>query len=177
MLAGELEAIGLEGVDLDENGYVTGALPATVDGDRPAIGLIAHMDTSPDAPASGVEPIVHRDYDGGPLELPRGGTVLDPDVMSDLADKVGHDLVSSSGDTLLGADDKAGVAEIMTALAHLAAHPDLPRPPLRVASPLTRRSARARHGLTSRASAPSAPTRSMAPALARSRTRPSAASR
>ena len=133
MLAGELEAIGLEGVDLDGNGYVTAALPATVDGDLPAIGLIAHMDTSPDAPASGVDPIVHRDYDGGSLELPRGGTVLDPAVMPDLADKVGHDLVSSSGDTLLGADDKAGVAEIMTALAHLAAHPDLPRPPLRVA--------------------------------------------
>ena len=81
MLAGELEAIGLEGVDLDENGYVTAALPATVDGERPAIGLIAHMDTSPDAPASGVDPIVHRDYDGGSLELPRGGTVLDPAVM------------------------------------------------------------------------------------------------
>jgi tripeptide aminopeptidase len=76
---------------------------------------------------------VHRDYDGGSLELPRGGTVLDPDVMPNLADKVGHDLVSSSGDTLLGADDKAGVAEIMTAVAHLVANPDVPRPPLRVA--------------------------------------------
>ena len=73
MLAAELEEIGLEGVDLDENGFVTAALPATVDRDLPAIGLIAHMDTSPDAPASGVEPIVHRDYDGGPLELPRVG--------------------------------------------------------------------------------------------------------
>jgi tripeptide aminopeptidase len=133
MLAGELEEIGLGDVRLDENGYVTAALPAAGNGDRPAIGLIAHMDTSPDAPGSGVEPIVHRDYDGGTLELPRGGTVLDPAVVAHLADKTGHDLVSSSGDTLLGADDKAGVAEIMVALAHLAAHPELPRPPLRVA--------------------------------------------
>src|SRR4029079_17724326 len=64
--------------------------------------------------------------------LPRGGTVLDPEAMPELRDAVGHDIVTSSGDTLLGADDKAGVAEIMTALAHLAAHPELPRPTLRI---------------------------------------------
>ena len=96
------------------------------------IGLLAHLDTSPDAPASGVEPILHRDYDGGPIALPRAGTVLDPAEMPVLAGKRGHDIVSSSGDTLLGADDKAGMAAIMAAVAHLAAHPELPRPTLRI---------------------------------------------
>ena len=91
------------------------------------------MDTSPDAPGHGVEPIVHRSYDGGVIELPREGTVLDPAAMPELADKLGHDIVTGSGDTLLGADDKAGVAEIMAGVAHLAAHPELPRPTLRVA--------------------------------------------
>src|SRR3954452_6551706 len=90
------------------------------------------MDVSPDAPGAGVEPIVHRGYDGGRLELPRGGTVLDPAAMPELVSKAGHDLVTSSGDTLLGADDKAGVAEITAAVAHLVANPDVPRPTLRI---------------------------------------------
>jgi tripeptide aminopeptidase len=131
LLVGELKAIGLDDALLDDNGYVVATLPGTVDG-APVLGLIAHVDTSPDAPGAGVEPIVHRDYDGGVLELPRGGTVLDPASVSALGAKAGHDIITSSGDTLLGADDKAGVAEIMTALAHLAAHPDLPRPAIRV---------------------------------------------
>jgi tripeptide aminopeptidase len=133
MLADELRAAGLDDVALDANGYVTAALPATIDGEAPAIGLIAHMDTSPDESGRGVEPIVHRAYDGGPVALPRNGTVLDPATMPELTAKAGHDIVTSSGDTLLGADDKAGVAEIMAAVAHLAAHPELPRPALRVA--------------------------------------------
>jgi tripeptide aminopeptidase len=133
ILVDELRAIGLEDAELDENGYVMATLPGTVDGDAPVIGLIAHVDTSPDAPGRGVEPIVHRGYDGGPIELPRDETVLDPAAMPELAGKEGHDIVTSSGDTLLGADDKAGVAEIMAAVAHLAAHPELPRPTLRIA--------------------------------------------
>jgi tripeptide aminopeptidase len=128
MLVEELGAIGLEDVSLDDNGYVM----ARLSGDGPAVGLVAHMDVSPDAPGAGVEPLVHRAYDGGRLELPRGGTVLDPESMPDLRGAAGHDLVTSSGDTLLGADDKAGVAEIMAALRWLAAHPDEPRPALRV---------------------------------------------
>jgi len=131
LLVGELRAAGLHDVALDDNGYVTATLPATVDS-APVIGLIAHVDTSPDAPGAGVEPIVHRDYDGSILELPRGGTVLDPAAMSALAAKAGHDIITSSGDTLLGADDKAGVAEIVTAVTYLAAHPELPRPALRI---------------------------------------------
>jgi tripeptide aminopeptidase len=118
---------------------VTGTLAAggsgngSFDRDAPVIGLIAHLDTSPDAPGAGVEPIVHSNYSGGVLELPRGGTLLDPTAIPELRAKLGHEIVTSSGDTLLGADDKAGVAEIMTALAHLSANPELPRPVLRVA--------------------------------------------
>src|SRR3954449_882155 len=122
MLVSELEAAGLADAALDDNGYVTATLP----GSGPVIGLIAHVDTSPDAPGAGVEPIVHRDHDGAPIALPRGGTVVEA------PNAKGHDIVTSSGDTLLGADDKAGVAEIMTAIAHLAANADLPRPTLRV---------------------------------------------
>ncbi len=131
MLAAELEAAGLQDVALDDNGYLTATLPGTVEG-APVIGLVAHVDTSPDAPGAGVEPIVHRGYDGSTIALPRGGTVLDPAAMPALTGAAGHDIVTSSGDTLLGADDKAGVAEIVTAVAHLAAHPELPRPTLRV---------------------------------------------
>src|SRR2546423_3272296 len=131
MLVEELQTIGLEDAALDDNGYVTATLASSSGREDPVIGLIAHVDTSPDAPGAGIEPIVHRGYDGGAIELPREGTVLDPEPMPQLRDRAGHDLVTSSGDTLLGADDKAGVAEIMGALAHLAAHPELPRPTLR----------------------------------------------
>jgi tripeptide aminopeptidase len=137
ILLDELRAIGLQDVELDGDGYVYATLPASTpaapDGTPwPVVGLIAHVDTSPDAPGEGVEPLVHEAYDGGVIRLPRGGTVLDPERIPELASRVGHDVITASGDTLLGADDKAGVAEIMTALAHLAAHPELPRPTLRV---------------------------------------------
>jgi tripeptide aminopeptidase len=132
MLVEELKAAGVEDAELDDNGYVMATLPGTTNGTAPVVGLLAHVDTSPDAPGAGVEPIVHRAYAGGPIELPRNDTVLDPARMPELAGKEGHDIVTSSGDTLLGADDKAGVAEIMAAVAHLAAHPELPRPTLRI---------------------------------------------
>jgi tripeptide aminopeptidase len=130
MLATELHRIGLDDIELDPHGYLFATLPGRPG--SPVIGLLAHLDTSPDAPGAGVEPIVHRAYDGGAIALPRGGTVLDPEAMPVLAGKAGHDIVTSSGDTLLGADDKAGIAEIMAAVAHLATHPQLPRPTLRV---------------------------------------------
>jgi tripeptide aminopeptidase len=133
VLVQELREAGLGDASLDENGYVFATLPGNGGQGAGAIGLIAHMDTSPDAPGRGVEPIVHRSYDGGVLELPREGTVLDPAAIPELTGKVGHDIVTGSGDTLLGADDKAGVAEIMAAVAYLAAHPELPRPTLRIA--------------------------------------------
>jgi len=135
LLAEELHTVGLIDAEVDDNGYVMATLPASPrpPADGVAIGLIAHMDTSPDAPGAGVEPLVHRSYDGGVIRLPRGGTALDPARMPELADKAGHDIITASGDTLLGADDKAGVAEVMSAVAHLAAHPELPHPALRVA--------------------------------------------
>lgn len=132
LLVDELLGIGLSDAALDHNGYVTATLPSNTGTDAPVIGLIAHMDVSPDAPADGVVPIVHRAYDGGIISLPKGGTVLDPATMPALTKKIGHDLITSSGDTLLGADDKAGVAEIMAAVAHLQSRPDLPRPTIRI---------------------------------------------
>jgi len=130
ILVDELREAGLSDAEMDEQGFVFATLPGPAD--SPVIGLLAHVDTSPDAPGEGVEPLVHRSYNGGVLALPRGGTVLDPAAMPVLASKAGHDVVTGSGDTLLGADDKAGVAEIMAAVAYLAARPELPRPTLRV---------------------------------------------
>ena len=132
VLVRELREAGIDEAELDPNGYVTATLRGT-EPDAPVIGLVAHLDTSPDAPGSGVEPLVHRNYDGGVIELPVDGTRLDPAAIPELVAKRGHDLVTASGDTLLGADDKAGVAAIMTAVAHLAVHPELPRPALRLA--------------------------------------------
>jgi tripeptide aminopeptidase len=134
MLVAELRHAGLTDAGLDDNGYVMATL-AGGDGvaEAPPIGLIAHLDTSPDAPGRGVEPLVHSAYEGGVIELPRGETRLDPVSMPELSAVVGHDLVTSSGDTLLGADDKAGVAIVVSVVAHLAAHPELPHPPIRVA--------------------------------------------
>jgi tripeptide aminopeptidase len=131
LLVGELEAIGLADISQDDAGYVFATLPGNV-ADAPVIGLLAHLDTSPDESGRGVEPLVHRAYDGGVIALPRGGTVLDPSAMPELTPKRGHDIVTSSGDTLLGADDKAGIAEVMAAVAHLAAHPELPCATIRV---------------------------------------------
>jgi tripeptide aminopeptidase len=131
LLVTELREAGLADAELDEHGYVYATLPAPAAG-APVIGLVAHVDTSPDESGTGVEPLVHRGYDGGVIALPRNGTVLDPERIPELRGKAGHDLVTSSGDTLLGADDKAGVAEVMAAVAHLARHPELPRPTVRV---------------------------------------------
>ncbi len=131
LLRDELEEIGLEDVRLDEFGYVYGSLPGVES--APAIGLIAHVDTSPDVTGTNVDPQVHRGYDGGRIELPADpSVVLDPAELPLLAKKVGHDIVSTDGTTLLGADDKAGVAEIMAAVAYLKRNPDLEHAPIRV---------------------------------------------
>jgi len=131
LLADELRALGLDDVELTEHGYVFATLPGTVE--APTIGLIAHVDTTPDVNGAGVRPVVHRPYEGGPIVLP-GDTaqVLDPAESPALAARVGHDVVTSDGTTLLGADDKAGVAEIMAAAAFLV-RDDAPRAPVRIA--------------------------------------------
>ena len=132
LLVEELRAIGLADVELTEHGYVFATLPGTV-ADAPTVGLIAHVDTSPDAPGTGVRPIVHRAYSGGTIRLPGDPTqVLDPAELPSLAARVGHDIVTSDGTTLLGADDKAGIAEIVAAAAYLA-RDTAPRAALRVA--------------------------------------------
>jgi tripeptide aminopeptidase len=132
LLAGELRELGLEDVELTAPGYVLATVPGTVAG-APTVGLIAHVDTAPSAPGTGVRPIVHRDWDGRPIILPGDrAQLLDPADMPGLAEKVGHDLVTSDGTTLLGADDKAGVAEIVTAAAWLM-RDDAPRATARIA--------------------------------------------
>ena len=132
LLVGELEALGLEDVELTEPGYVFATLPGTVP-DASTVGLIAHVDTTPDTPGTGVRPIVHRAWAGETIRLPGDPSqVIDPAEMPALADKLGHDLVTSDGTTLLGADDKAGVAAIMTAVAQLV-RDDAPRATARIA--------------------------------------------
>jgi len=131
LLVQELHELGLSDAELDRDGYVYATLEGNVDG-APTIGLVAHVDTSPQASGAGVKPLVHRDYNGGVITLPVGGTQLDPASMPELAEKQGHDIVSASGDTLLGADDKAGVAIIMAAAKHLKQNPELPRSTLRI---------------------------------------------
>jgi len=126
-LTDELRAIGLADASIDEYGYVMATVPATTKkAGVPTIGFLAHVDTSPEMPGAGVAPIVHRGYDGRDLVLPDDPTVvLRVHDIPALADQMGHDIVTASGTTLLGADNKAGVAEIMTAAAFLVAHPEL----------------------------------------------------
>jgi tripeptide aminopeptidase len=132
LLVDELHAIGLTDAALTEHGYVLATLPGAAR--APVIGLIAHVDTTPETPGGGVEPIVHEAYDGAPIVLPGDPSqVLDPAEEPELAARVGHDIVTSDGTTLLGADDKAGVAEIMAALEYLAAHPEPAHATVRVA--------------------------------------------
>ena len=124
-LAREMTEIGLHGAHMDEYGYVYGFLPATAGKEGvPTLGLIAHMDTAPDAPGANVKPSIVR-YEGGDLKL-AGGPVMRPAEFESLSKYVGQDLIVTDGTTLLGADDKAGVAEIMTAMEYLIAHPDIP---------------------------------------------------
>lgn len=136
LLASELAELGCEDVALTEHAYVTASLPASAGAEGlPALGLIAHMDTAPDAPASGVRPHVVR-YEGGELvhgERDDKRVVTTPEELPALLRHVGEDLVCTDGTTLLGADDKAGVAEIVALLARLAATPELPHPCIKVA--------------------------------------------
>ena len=134
-LAAELRDLGLTDAAVDGFGYVMATIPATTAKPNvPMIGFISHVDTSPEMPGANVKPIVHRRYDGRDLALPDDPTaVLRLADNPALADHIGHDIVTASGTTLLGADDKAGVAEIVTAAAYLVAHPGIPHGPIRIA--------------------------------------------
>ena len=130
----ELQAMGIADAAMDERGYVMATIPATTKkADVPVIGFIAHVDTSPEMSGAGVKPIVHRAYDGRDLVLPDDPTaVLRVADMPYLGECLGHDIITASGTTLLGADNKSGVAAIMTAAEWLMTHPEIPHGAIRI---------------------------------------------
>ncbi len=133
-LVKELESLGLEEVELDNYGYVTATLPANSDHSVPVIGLIAHVDTSPDVSGENVKARVHKSYQGGDIELsPESGVVIKAEENEALADQIGNDIITSDGTTLLGADNKAGIAEIMDALQQMIRHPEIKHGKIRIA--------------------------------------------
>ena len=128
-----LLGMGLEDVDLDDNGYLMATLPANTDKDVPVIGFIAHMDTSPDMSGRHVNPRIVKGYPGGPIVLnEEQDIVLDPEAFPELNNYIGQDLIVTDGTTLLGADDKAGIAEIISAVAYLQAHPEIKHGKIRI---------------------------------------------
>ena len=132
-LKGELEALGLEEIELDEYGYLYATLPANTDKEVPTIGFIAHMDTSPDMSGAGVTPRIVHDYDGSDIVLcEEDNIVLSPSQFPELLDHKGEDLIVTNGKTLLGADDKAGIAEIVSAIVYLQQHPEIKHGKIRV---------------------------------------------
>lgn len=132
-LKSELEALGLEEISLDENGYLFASLLANVDRPVPVIGFIAHMDTSPDMSGANVKPRIVNNYDGTDIVLcEKDGIVLSPKQFPELLDHKGEDLIVTDGHTLLGADDKAGIAEIVAAVAYLKEHPEIKHGKIRI---------------------------------------------
>ena len=129
-LAKECEAIGLQSISMDAYGYVTALLPGNT-ANAPTIGFISHMDTSPDASGENVLSNIVENYDG--KAIPLNGTVLSPKEFPSLKEYIGQTLITSDGTTLLGADDKAGIAEILTAAEYLLAHPEIPHGDIRIA--------------------------------------------
>ena len=132
-LRSELEQLGFEEISLDENGYLFATLPANTDKPVPTIGFIAHMDTSPDMTGAGVTPRIVYGYDGSDIVLcEEENVVLSPNRFPELLDHKGEDLIVTNGKTLLGADDKAGIAEIITAMVYLKEHPEIKHGKIRV---------------------------------------------
>ncbi len=134
MLVAELSAMGAGDVRLTDYGVVLATIPATVHTPAPVVGFLAHVDTAPAYHAVGVKPVVHRGYNGGDITFADAPELkLSPANSPYLAEKLGHDIVTASGTTLLGADDKAGVAILMTAARHLLTNPDIPHGTIRLA--------------------------------------------
>ena len=131
VLEGELRELGMDDIELDEKGTLYASLPGKGYGDT-VIGLLAHVDTSPEAPGENVSPVLHSNWDGNPIELCEG-VVINPSDTTDMLRYLGDTIITSDGTTLLGADDKAGVAIIMEILRTLISDGGIPRPPLRVA--------------------------------------------
>lgn len=132
-LKSELESIGLEEVTLDDNGYLFATLPSNVDSQVPVIGFIAHMDTSPDYSGKDVKPRIVNNYDGTDIVLSEEDNIItSPHQFPELLDHIGEDLIVTDGHTLLGADDKAGIAEIVQAMIYLKEHPEIKHGKIRV---------------------------------------------
>ena len=133
-LEGKLKELGLKNVSLDENGYLMATLPGNTDEKVPTIGFIAHLDTSPDMSGRHVNPRIVKDYDGNDIVLnAEKEIVLSPTQFPELLHYTGQDLIVTDGNTLLGADDKAGIAEIITAVEYLMAHPEIKHGDIRIA--------------------------------------------
>lgn len=129
----ELESLGLEDITLDEHGYLFATLPANIDRLVPTIGFIAHMDTSPDMSGKDVSPRIVQNYDGSDIVLcAEENVVLSPSQFPELLDHKGEDLIVTNGKTLLGADDKAGIAEIVSAIVYLKEHPEIKHGKIRI---------------------------------------------
>ena len=133
-LVAELTAIGVADASIDQYGYVMATIPATAGKEQvPVIGFVAHVDTSPEVSGSNVRPLLHKNYDGRDLLFPdEPGLVLREADNPELAEQRGHDIITASGSTLLGSDDKSGVAEIMAAAEYLLAHPEIPHGAIRI---------------------------------------------
>ncbi|WP_081209407.1 peptidase T [Salegentibacter sediminis] len=132
-LAGELREMGMSEVELDQNSYVMATLPANVAHKVPVIGFISHFDTSPDFSGTNVNPRITEDYDGGDIVLnEEKNIILSPEYFEDLAQYKGQTIITTDGTTLLGADDKAGITEIMTALQYLLDNPEIPHGKIRI---------------------------------------------
>ena len=133
LLVAELHDVGLADAAMDDNGYVYATLPPTSPKPVPVVCFCSHMDTSPDAPGAGVKPQVHRNYRGGDIALPADRTqIIGAAEHPALKDQIGNDIVTADGTTLLGADNKAGIAEIADAMRFLVAHPDIPHGTIKV---------------------------------------------
>ena len=133
-LADSLEEMGLDDVTMDDNGYIYATLPSNAEGDVPTIGFIAHYDTSPDCSGADIHPRIVENYDGGDIILDEAeGIVTSPKMFPEMLDHIGEDLIVTDGHTLLGADDKAGIAEIVEAMAYLMAHPEITHGRIRIA--------------------------------------------
>ena len=132
-LKSELEALELEEITLDEHAYLFATLPANTDKEIPTIGFIAHMDTSPDMSGENIHPRIVKNYDGKDIVLcEEDNIILSPIQFPELLDHIGEDLIVTNGKTLLGADDKAGIAEIISAIAYLKEHPEIKHGKIRI---------------------------------------------
>ncbi|GAB5400388.1 MAG: peptidase T [Aureisphaera sp.] len=131
-LAEELKAIGMEEVTIDENAYIMASLPSNIDKDVPVIGFISHFDTTPDFTGANVKPQIIENYDGGDISLKGTNLKLSPSEFEDLLLYKGNTLITTDGTTLLGADDKAGIAEIVSAMEYLIQHPEIKHGKIRV---------------------------------------------